>query len=78
MSFNTSIYPICNKRSLLLVNKASVKASKYSVLISNIINIGPSIKLSIYNYICLLSTIISFFLELITWAVKKILKEVSG
>ena len=31
MSFNTSIYPICDKRSLLLANKALVKANRYSM-----------------------------------------------
>jgi len=65
-SSNTSIYPIYNKRSLLLANKALVKASRRSVLMSNLINVRPLIRLLIYNYSCLLSAITSSFLGLIT------------
>ena len=77
-SSRTKIYPICNKRSLLLVNKALVKTSRYSILISNLINIRPLIRLLIYNYSYLLSTITSSFLGLITWAAKERLKETSS
>ena len=65
-SSNTSIYFIYNKMSLVLANKALVKASRRSILMSNLINIGPFIGLSIYNYSYLLNTVISFFLGLIT------------
>ena len=74
-SSNTNIYPIYNKRSLLLVNKALVKANRYNGLMSNLTNIRPFIKLLIYNYSCLLSAIIFSFLGVITWAAKKKLKE---
>jgi len=65
-SSNTSTYPIYNKKSLLLANKVLVKASRRNILISNLTNIRPLIRLSICNYSCLLSTVISFFLGLIT------------
>ena len=78
VSFNTSIYPIYDKRSLLLVNKALVKVSRCNILMSNLINVGPFIRLLICNCSCLLSTIISSFLGLITWAAKEILKEGFG
>ena len=77
-SSNTSIYPICNERSLLLANKALVKASRYNILMSNLTNVRPLIRLSIYNYSYLLSLVISSFLGLITWAVKERLKEASS
>jgi len=77
-SSNTSIYPICDKRSLLLVNKALVKASRRNILMSNLTNVRPLIRLLIYNYSCLLSAVISSFLGLITWAAKERLKEASG
>ena len=65
-SSNTSTYPIYNKKSLLLANKVLVKASRRNILISNLINIRPLIRLLIYNYSYLLSTITSSFLGLIT------------
>ena len=77
-SSNTSIYPIYNKRSLLLANKALVKASRRNILMSNLTNIRPLIRLLIYNYNYLLSAVISSFLGLITWAVKEKLKEASS
>jgi len=66
MSSNTNIYPICNKRSLLLANKVLVKVSRRNILISSLINIRPLIRLLIYNYSYLLSAVIFFFLGLIT------------
>ena len=75
MSSNTSIYPIYNKRSLLLANKALVKVSRHNILISSLTNVRPLIGLLIYNYSHLLSTIIFSFLGLITWVVKERLKE---
>ena len=77
-SSRTKTYPIYNKRSLLLANKALVKTSRRSILISNLINIRPFIRLLIYNYSRLLSTIISSFLGLITQAAKERLKETSS
>jgi len=65
-SFNTSIYSICDERSLLLANKALVKANRRNVLMSNLTNIRPLIRLLICNYSCLLSLVISSFLGLIT------------
>ena len=75
---NTSIYPIYNKRSLLLVNKALVKVSRHNVLMSNLTNVRPLIRLLIYNYSYLLSAVTSSFLGLITQAAKERLKEASG
>jgi len=66
MNNNNNIYPIYNKRSLLLVNKALVKVSRRNILISNLTNVRPFIRLLIYNYSCLLSAVTSFFLGLIT------------
>jgi len=77
-SFNTSIYPIYDKRSLLLANKVLVKVSRRNILMSNLINVRPLIGLLICNYSCLLNAIISSFLGLITWAVKERLKEASS
>ncbi len=65
-SSNTSIYPICDKKSLLLANEASVKVSRHNVLMSCLTNVRPLIRLLICNYSHLLSTIISSFLGLIT------------
>ena len=77
-SSNTSTYPIYNKRSLLLVNKALVKVSRYNILMSNLINARPFIRLLIYSYSYLLSAVTSFFLGLITQVVKERLKKASG
>jgi hypothetical protein len=60
------MYPIYNKRSLLLANKVLVKASRCNILMSNLTNVRPLIGLLIYNYSRLLSAVISFFLGLIT------------
>ena len=65
VSFNTSIYSIYNKRSLLLANKASIKASRHNILMSSLTNVRPLIGLLIYNYNCLLNTVIFSFLGLI-------------
>ena len=78
MSSNTNIYLIYNKRSLLLANEALVKASRRNILISNLINVRPLIRLLICNYSLLLNTVTSSFLGLITWAANKRLKEASS
>jgi len=65
-SSNTSIYPIYNKRFLLLANKALIKASRRNMLMSDLINVRPFIRLLIYNYSYLLSAVTSSFLGLIT------------
>jgi len=65
-SSNTSIYPIYDKRSLLLANEALVKVSRRNILMSNLINVRPLVGLSIYNYNYLLSAVTSSFLGLIT------------
>jgi len=65
-SSNTSTYPICNERSLLLANKALVKASRRNILMSNLTNVRPLIRLLIYNYSYLLSAVTFSFLGLIT------------
>ena len=69
------MYPIYNKRSLLLVNKALIKVSRRSVLMSNLTNIRPLIGLLICYCNYLLSAVISSFLGLITWAAVERLKE---
>ena len=43
-SANTKIYSICNKRSLLFVNKELVNISSWSVFILSLIKLKPLIK----------------------------------
>ena len=52
--------------------------SRCSVLISSLIYVRPLTKLLICYWSCLLSAVILLFLGLITWVVKKRLKEASG
>ena len=78
ISINTRIQPICDKRSLLFINKASVNTSRRSILISSLIYVRPLTRLLIYHQSRLLSAIISLFLGLITQVVKERLKEALG
>jgi len=48
------------------------------MLMSNLTNVRPLIRLLICNYSCLLSLVTFSFLGLITWAVKERLKEASN
>ena len=52
-----------------------MKVNKRNILMSCLTNVRPLIRLLIYNYSHLLSTIIFSFLGLITWVVKERLKE---
>ena len=60
------------------MNKVLVKVNRYSVLMSNLINVRPFVGLLICHCNYLLSTVISSFLGLITWAAVERLKEASG
>ena len=61
ISANTRIQPICDKRSSLFVNKASVNISRRSVLVSSLMYVRPLTKLLICHQSCLLSAVILLF-----------------
>ena len=77
-STSTRMYLICNKRSLLFVNKELVNINSWSVFMLSLIKLNPLVKFLICYQILLLSSFVSFLLGLITQAVQDKLKEVLG
>jgi hypothetical protein len=71
-------YPICDERSLLLANKASVNASSYKVLTSSLTNFSPLSRFLICQSRRLFKAFVSSSTGLITWAAKDKSNEASG
>jgi hypothetical protein len=77
-SVNIITYPICDERSLLLANEASVNTSSYRVLTSNLTNLSPLSGFLICQSRRLFRALASFSAGLITWAAKNKSNEASG
>ena len=72
------IVPICDKRSLLFVNKALVKTSSLSLLLFSGTNFRPLAGLLIYYCSRLFRSLILLLLGLITCVANERLKDDSG
>ena len=77
-SESTMMVPICDERSLLFANEASVKTSSLSLLLSSGTNFRPLARLSICYYSRLFRSLILLSLGLITYAANERLKDDSG
>ena len=75
---STIMVPICDERSLLFANKALVKTSSLSLLLSSGTNFRPLARLLIYYCSRLFRSLILLSLGLITCVANERLKDNSG